>query len=67
MKYSSCKDINVLVKKLLRQGWHVVNGKKHPKLYAPNRKKCVVFSKSPSDSRAFQNFKHNIKAMTQLR
>ncbi len=60
MKYSSEKDINKLIQQLIRKGWHYKKGKKHGKLLSPSDDKTLSEPCSPSDSRAFINFKHDV-------
>ncbi len=61
-KFSSCKEIGALVSKKVDQGWLFQNGKRHGKLISPFgpflRVPC-----SPSDKRAFQNFRRDMKAI----
>jgi hypothetical protein len=61
MKYSSCKEINVLVKSLVGMGWHFRRGSKHGKLCSPSGRLIVTVPGSPSDGRAFRNFKRDVQ------
>lgn len=36
-RYSASKEINTLVRQLVRDGWQFQRGGQHGKLYAPNR------------------------------
>ncbi|MCF2849445.1 hypothetical protein NH514_20170 [Pseudoalteromonas sp. ACER1] len=64
-KYSSDKDINMLVRALLKKkGWSIRQGK-HPKLITPSGLKLTVPS-TPSDFRAFRNFKNDIRRLKEL-
>ncbi|MDI4667627.1 hypothetical protein AAEU31_02355 [Pseudoalteromonas sp. SSMSWG5] len=64
-KYSSDKDINMLVRALLKKkGWSIRQGK-HPKLITPSGFKVTVPS-TPSDFRAFKNFKNDIRRLKEL-
>lgn len=59
-KFTSNKDFNVYIQELCRTGWVYIRGKKHAKLIAPTGAKVVVPG-SPSDRRAFDNFKRDVK------
>jgi hypothetical protein len=60
MKFSSDKQIAVLVRSLVRQGWAYQSKGRHGKIISPTGKKFPVPS-TPSDHRAFQNFKHDLR------
>jgi hypothetical protein len=60
MKYCSCKEINALVKMLVREGWLFFRGGKHGKLRRPSGKVTLTVPNSPSDHRAFLNFKRDV-------
>jgi hypothetical protein len=66
MKFSSDKRIALLVRNLIRQGWAYQNKGRHGKIISPNGKKFPVPS-TPSDHRAFENFKHDIKKIYKTR
>jgi hypothetical protein len=55
-KYSNCKEINKLVKKLVSLGYIYLNGKKHGRLLFPDGRFCTSVPGSPSDHRAYKNF-----------
>ncbi len=57
MKYSACKEIDVLIKTLVRDGWEFHRGSKHGKLHIPSGKRTLIVPSSPSDYRAYLNFK----------
>ncbi|QQK58797.1 hypothetical protein FJD32_004295 [Shewanella sp. LC6] len=59
-KFSSNKDFHVYIKQLCRAGWTFIQGKKHAKLLSPSGKRVVVPG-SPSDKRAFDNFKRDVR------
>jgi len=64
-KYSSDKDINMLVRILLKKkGWSIKQGR-HPRLITPSGVKITVPS-TPSDFRAFKNFKMDIRRLKEL-
>jgi len=55
------KDFNRVLKLLARMKWRIHYAGKHLKLFSPNiENRMVVVSKTPSDSRAFQNFRHEL-------
>lgn len=60
MYFSKDKDINKLVRKLLQLGWTYVKGR-HYKLYPPNGSSMLVVPSTPSDRRAFQNFRSDVR------
>jgi hypothetical protein len=60
MKYSNQKDIDQLVRKLVRQGWHFWRGKKHGRLKAPFSKNSLTVPGTPSDCHAFDNFSRDV-------
>lgn len=59
-KYSSDKDIHHLICQLVRENWMFRRCRKHGLVISPNGKRVFV-SNTPSDTRAFQNFKKDIK------
>lgn len=61
MKYCSCKKINALVKDLVRSGWVFFRGSKHGRLHEPSGKATLTVPGSPSDRRAFLNFRRDVQ------
>jgi hypothetical protein len=61
MKYCTCKDIDDLVKSLIRQGWRFHRGGKHGRLLAPDGKRTLTVPCSPSDRCAFLNFRRDVR------
>lgn len=62
VKMSSLKELNKLFKIVLEQGWTIeLSHNNHYKLYAPNGK-VVFVSSTPSDHRALQNIKRDLRA-----
>jgi predicted RNA binding protein YcfA (HicA-like mRNA interferase family) len=59
MKYSKDKAIAAFVHSLLGDGWQYCHGGRHGKLTSPAGRKVAVPG-TPSDHRAFQNFKCDI-------
>lgn len=66
MQYSRSKEINLLVRQLVRNGWQFQRGGKHGKLYAPNLGAWLSVPNSPSDRRAFLNFRQDIRRAQSL-
>lgn len=63
MKYSRCTDINAIVASLVRNGWTFHQGKRHGKLQAPLGKQALTVPCSPSDHRAWLNFRRDVRHM----
>jgi len=61
-KYSSCKEIHCLVKRLVKQGWGYQRGKKHGRIIAPSGRKLTIPS-TPSDCRAYYNFRGDVRGL----
>lgn len=64
MQYSSDKDINLLIKGMLRSGWHFERGR-HGKLHHPTGFGFVTFAKTPSDYRCIMNIQRDIRRLEQ--
>ena len=62
MRYSKDKHIAALVRQLVHAGWRYHTGGRHGKLVSPVGRQVVVPS-TPSDHRAFQNFKHDVRKL----
>lgn len=60
-RYSTSKEINTLVRQLVRDGWQFKRGGQHGKLYAPNSAACLSVPSTPSDQRAFLNFRQDVR------
>ncbi len=60
MRYSSNKDFNHHIKRLIKQGWLFRKKRKHNQIVAPCGQ-SVTFSKTPSDHRALKNFINDIR------
>jgi hypothetical protein len=60
-RYSTSKEINALVRQLIRNGWQFRWGGQHGKLYAPNRVAYLSVPSTPSDRRAFLNFRQDVR------
>ncbi len=61
MKYSSLKEINVLVRQLVRDGWLFRSGGRHGRLSAPGGVTILSVPCTPSDRRAFINFRQDVR------
>ena len=62
MTYCKDKAIGHFVKILIRDGWHYRMGGRHGKLTSPTGRRIPVPC-TPSDHRAFQNFKRDIRKL----
>ncbi len=60
-RYSASKEINDLVRQLLHEGWQFQWGGHHGKLYAPNCAAFLSVPSTPSDRRAFLNFRQDVR------
>lgn len=63
MKYSGCKEIQKLIKPLIKMGWKYARGKKHGKLTDPLKGRILIVPISPSDYRAFLNFRRDLRSV----
>jgi len=61
MKYCADKDIDCLVRSLVRQGWTFYWGSKHGRLRHPLGTPVLTVPKSPSDKRAVLNFSRDVR------
>ena len=62
-KYSRDKNINELVKRLLKHyGWKLKKQNRHPVSVSPSGQQQTIPC-TPSDYRAFKNFKHDIRRL----
>lgn len=66
MQYCSAKEIDRLVRQLIRQGWSFHWGGKHVRLQSPAGKIRVSVPSTPSDRRAFLNFRRDIRHALEL-
>jgi hypothetical protein len=66
MKYSSGKEIHMLVLQLIREGWSFGRGAKHGWLRPPVGPEVLTVPNSPSDRRAFLNFRQDVRRMRRL-
>jgi hypothetical protein len=61
MRYCTNKDINAIVRNLIRHGWSFHRGGKHGKLRHPSGHPLLTVPNSPSDWRAALNFGRDVK------
>ncbi|WP_335915071.1 hypothetical protein [Shewanella algae] len=61
-KFTKNKDIDRVVRQVLKFGWRIRYGKKHASLIAPNGRQLAIPS-TPSDHRAFYNFSSDLKKL----
>lgn len=59
-KFSNNKDIDMVVRALLKNQWNYRRGKKHGAIVSPQGLKLSVPG-TPSDRRAFYNFKRDVR------
>lgn len=59
--YCCDKDVNKLIKGLIKQGWVFTRGKKHGKLTSDMAAEPIIISSSPSDRHYFAIVKQLIK------
>ena len=64
MKYSKCKEINSLVRKLVRQGWLFRWGGKHGRIEHPDFLGKLTVPKTPSDRKSFNNFRRDLNRLS---
>lgn len=55
-RYSSNKDIQKLVQRLIQEGWSFEYRRHHNRLYSSDGDSFLVIPGTPSDRRAFINF-----------
>lgn len=61
MRYSKCKEIDSVVKNLIRQGWSFSRGRKHGRLKHPAGGTRLIVPSTPSDWRANLNFQRDLR------
>lgn len=61
MRYCSNKEINYLIRELLREGWSFRRGSKHGRLTSPGGWPTLTVAKTPSDCRSLQNFRRDLR------
>lgn len=63
MKYSSSKDLDRIVRVLVRQGWTFSHGGKHGRLLTPCGKCFLTVPATPSCRHAAKNFAGDVKRL----
>lgn len=66
MYYSKDKMLNKVIADEVASGAHVVQGRKHAKLFLPSGG-LLVFSRTPSDRRAYRNAKAELARLRKSR
>lgn len=66
MYYSKDKELNKVIAKEVKSGARYVSGKKHAKLFLAGGG-LLVFSRTPSDRRAFRNVKAELSRLHRQR
>lgn len=66
MKYCNAKEINVLVSALVGEGWSFRRGGRHGKLRPPQGARMLTVPTSPSDHRAWLNFRRDVRQAQKL-
>jgi predicted RNA binding protein YcfA (HicA-like mRNA interferase family) len=61
MKYCAKKEIDQMIRHLIREGWRFRRGSKHGRLPHPTGWPTVTVAKSPSDHRSLQNFRRDLR------
>lgn len=61
MKYCSNKEIDQLIRQLIRQGWCFYRGSKHGRLTHPSGLPTLTVARSPSDFRSLDNFRRDLR------
>jgi hypothetical protein len=61
MKYSGSKEINEVIKRLLRSNWTFYHGRKHGRLLPPNSKVFLTVATTPSDRNSIKSFSRDLK------
>jgi len=62
MQYCSDKDMNQLVKRMVRTGWTFERGK-HGKLRHPAGIGFITFARTPGDHRSLLNFRRDVRRL----
>ncbi len=66
MKYSADKEIEVLVRRLVREGWLYERRRKHGCLMPPTGRVALTVPCTPGDRRAFLNFRRDVRHVMNL-
>ena len=60
-KYSKDKNIDKIVRELIAEGWSSTRKKGHWQLKPPNSDRIQTVPLTPSDGRAYLNFRSDVK------
>lgn len=66
-RYSTSREIDQLVKRLLADGWRYQAGRRHGRVRPPSGCGFVSVPGTPSDFRAYLNFSHAIRRLHRSR
>jgi len=66
MRYSTNKDINQLIKQLLRDNWCYERRRKHGRLTSPDGRNVLTIAGSPSDCRSYENFRQDVRRILKV-
>ncbi|WP_152207924.1 type II toxin-antitoxin system HicA family toxin [Marinobacter changyiensis] len=61
-RFSSNKDWNVVIRRLVKLGWRYRRGGKHGRLTHPDCSRTLIIPVSPSDHRSLQNFMRTVRS-----
>ena len=61
VRYCSSQEINSLVTQLVREGWRFRRGTKHGRLQPPIGQCTLTVPRTPSDRRAWMNFRRDVR------
>ena len=65
MSYCRMPEIDRIVSQLVQQGWQFRQGRKHSRLYAPLGCGVLTVPGTPSDRRAWLNFRREVRKLAQ--
>lgn len=60
-RYSSCAEIDGVVRRLVRVGWTFRRGSKHGRLTSPDGRASVTVPGTPGDWRTSRNFIRDVR------
>ena len=67
MRYSGCREIDRLVRSLVRSGWTFRRGGKHGRVKSPDGMTSVTVPSTPSDWRSSRNFERDLRRICAVR